>query len=293
MDFKKKSILELRKYSIEKISEYYMELRKYNYENNVPINGIEIRKKIHSLLLLIVKLDRILSHEKLYVINDERNNTQSPVIFACTHIGGNDVQRTFEAIKEHSYLFLGDPKGLYKDAAGLLLYLNGMISLETNNKLDRKISKERAVELLSKNGNLLIYPEGAWNITPNLPVMKLYKGTAQIALETNAEIVPIAIAQYDDEFYVSIGSNIVTKDCQLDDIQLTELLRDRMAEQKWKIYESLPMESRKNMNIDINSYQEQIVKRCGYDFTVQDVLDTMYHDKNIITEEEVFDFCKK
>lgn len=142
--------MELRKYSVEKVSEYYMELRKFNYENNVPINNIEIRKKIHSLLLLIVKLDRILSHEKLYVINDERKSTQSPVIFACTHIGGNDVQRTFEAIKEHSYLFLGDPKGLYKDAAGLLLYLNGMIALETNNKLDRKISKERAIELLSK-----------------------------------------------------------------------------------------------------------------------------------------------
>lgn len=293
MDFKKKSILELRKYSVEKISEYYMELRKYNYENNIPINNIEIRKKIHSLLLLIVKLDRILSHEKLYVVNDERRETQSPIIYACTHIGGNDVQRTFEAIKEHSYLFLGDPKGLYKDAAGLLLYLNGMILLETNNKLDRKISKERAIELLSKNGNLLIYPEGAWNITPNLPVMKLYKGTAQMALETNAEIIPLAIAQYEDKFYVSIGSNIVTKDCHLNDSELTELLRDRMAEQKWNIYESVPMESRKNVNIDINSYQEQIVKRCGYGFTVQDVLDTMYHDKNIVSEEEVFNFRKK
>lgn len=285
--------MELRKYSVEKVSEYYMELRKFNYENNVPINNIEIRKKIHSLLLLIVKLDRILSHEKLYVINDERKSTQSPVIFACTHIGGNDVQRTFEAIKEHSYLFLGDPKGLYKDAAGLLLYLNGMIALETNNKLDRKISKERAIELLSKNGNILIYPEGAWNITPNLPVMKLYKGTAQMALETNAEIIPLAIAQYDDKFYVSIGSNIVTKECQLDDTQLTELLRDCMAKQKWNIYESLPIESRKNINADIDSYQEQIVKRCGYDFTVQDVLDTMYHDKNIVSEEEVYGFLKK
>lgn len=123
--------------------------------------------------------------------------------------------------------------------------------------------------------------------------MKLYKGTAQMALETNAEIIPLAIAQYDDKFYVSIGSNIVTKECQLDDTQLTELLRDCMAKQKWNIYESLPIESRKNINADIDSYQEQIVKRCGYDFTVQDVLDTMYHDKNIVSEEEVYGFLKK
>ena len=62
----------------------------------------------------------------------------------------------FEAIKDPAYLFLGDPKGLYKDASGVLLYLNGVISMETNDKTDRKIGKERAIELLNKKGSFLL-----------------------------------------------------------------------------------------------------------------------------------------
>ena len=80
--------------------------------------------------------------------------------------------------------------------------------METNNKTDRFIAKNRAVELLKNGGDLLIYPEGAWNITENLPVMKLYTGTIKMAMETNAEIIPIAIEQYDDTFYVYDGVEI-------------------------------------------------------------------------------------
>lgn len=150
-------------------------------------------------------MDRKVSKETVSVINDERMITDKPKIYACTHIGGNDIQRVFEVIKEHAYLFLGDPKGLYKDISGLLLFLNGVINMEIKDKTDRFIDKKRAIELLNKNGNLLIFPEGAWNITPNLLVMDLYKEAVLMARETGADIIPVAIEQYDNDFFVSIG----------------------------------------------------------------------------------------
>jgi hypothetical protein len=42
-----------------------------------------------------------------------------------------------------------------------------------------------------------------------------------MALETGADIVPIAIEQYGKEFYVNIGENISSKDCGSDVLAFT------------------------------------------------------------------------
>ena len=97
---------------------------------------------------------------------------------------------------------MGDPCILYKDISGLLLYLNGCIFLETNDKDDRHIAYLRALELLKGGGSLMIFPEGARNGSENLPVMPLFSGTAKMAIETKTKIVPVAIEQYDTRFII-------------------------------------------------------------------------------------------
>lgn len=295
MEFTKKKLLELRKLSIEELSKYYMQKRMWEYNHGVPLKNIIFRNKIHNLLVLIIKIDRLLSKEGLEVINDARIKTDNAKIYACTHIGGNDIQRTFEAIKDPAYLFLGDHKGIYRDAAGLLLFLNGVIPLETNNKDDRKIAKYRSIELLNNGGNLLIDPEGAWNITQNLPVMKLYDGASVMAQQTSADIVPIAIEQYHKNFLVSIGQNIQMSQVEgIKTKELTALLRDKLATEKYKVWDYNGVEKRKNVSdISLEQFQQEIVDRCGYGFTIQDVIDTMYHDKNEVKPEDVFLFQKK
>lgn len=252
----KKSLLELRKLSIEELAKYYKEQRKEAIEEGIPLSekSIRIRNKIHQLLLKIVIIDRLFNHETVTILKDERVKNNHPKVFACTHIGGNDIQRTFEAIKGPAYLFLGDPQELYRNLEGLLLYLNGVICLETRDKIDRGIAKKRSIELLEKGGNLLIYPEGAWNISPNLPVMKLYKGAVNIAVKTKADLIPIAIEQVENHFYVSIGKNIITSDMEnIDTNLLNQTLRDAMATEKWHIWERIGVYSRdivKNQTVD-------------------------------------------
>ena len=293
----KKSLLELRKLSIEELAKYYKEQRKEAIEEGIPLSekSIRIRNKIHQLLLKIVIIDRLFNHETVTVLKDERVKNNHPKVFACTHIGGNDIQRTFEAIKDPAYLFLGDPQELYRNLEGLLLYLNGVICLETRDKIDRGIAKKRSIELLEKGGNLLIYPEGAWNISPNLPVMKLYKGAVNIAVKTKADLIPIAIEQVENHFYVSIGKNIITRDMKnIDTNLLNQTLRDAMATEKWHIWESIGVYSRdvvKDQTVD--NYQQSIVKKCSYNFTLEDVLETMYKDPNEISHDEVFAPIKK
>ena len=287
--FTKKNILERRKMDIKELSKYYFELRKYNYENKVSLRCIEIRKKIHFILLELIKIDRILSKENLSVVGDKRIKTKNAKIYACTHIGGNDVQRAFEAIKEHAYLFIGDPKELYRDLTGVILFLNGAICLETNNKIDRNIAYKRSIELLSTGTNLLIYPEGAWNISENLPVMQLYPGVSKMQLETGADIIPMAKEQYDNNFYVNIGSNILYNSIN-DNIDVSkQLLRDQLATLKWEIWEKYGRCRRNELTEEEkNDFQQNIVDKCPYDFTIQDVYDTLYKDKTIIEPDEAY-----
>ena len=301
--FEKKSLLKRMKMTINELEKYYLELRKYEYDNQEPIKGIEIRKKIHNILLQLIKLDRKLSGETLTIISDKRTKTNRPIIYTCTHIGGNDVQRAFEAIKNHAYLFIGDLKGLYKDLTGLILYLNGAIMLQNDDlngmitkeqiKEDKKIAKKRAVELLENGGDLLIYPEGAWNITDNLLVMKIFKGAVSMAEETNAVIIPLAIEQYGKDFIVNIGENIdfsLKTDMTLE--EKNQILRDTMAQLKYEIFESIDCAKRSEITIDSEQFAQDIISRCPYEFTKADVEATRYHDKIEVEPEKVFSFQK-
>ena len=291
--FKKLSLLERRKMAIEQLVEYYAEYRIYCYNKGDKLKGIELRKKIHPLINLILKIDQLLSKEQNVVISDKSNaNPNAPKIFACTHIGGNDIQRTFQIIKEPAYLMLGDPGILYKMPIYQGLKMNGVIPLETKNRTDRKIAYNRAIELLQNGGNLLIYPEGAWNVSPNEVVMKTFTGTVRMAKETGVEIIPIGVEQYGKTFYFNVGENYgIDRNTSMSDDELNKQLRDKLATLKWEIMETQPMLKREELPDDyLEEFQAEIVGRCnyGYGFSLEDALSESFHDKTITTPEEVF-----
>lgn len=196
-----------RQLSMSEFVQYREQLRQYEFENFSKIKGIK-RK------------------------ND--------IIGSCCQslfweIGYSDIIMAFEAIKSPCWLFLSDPESVYRTFDGWLVETNGVIYMNAYSKTDRKIAKETVIHLLQQNGSLLIFPEGAWNVTDNLPVMKLFRGTVEMALKTGAEIVPIAIEQYRKNFYVNIGKNIKYECFQSDAQKLTNALRDILATLKWKI----------------------------------------------------------
>ncbi len=237
---------------IEELVQYHAERRKQDFRNGRKLVGVQARKRIHWLITLILKIDQLLSKEKICVLYDNHTNrTSRPLIFACTHIGGNDIQRAFQVIKRPSYLMLGDPGVLYKKLIFLGLKLNGVIPLETADKEDRSIAYERSLELLNRGGNLLIYPEGAWNVSPNAIVMKTFAGTVRIAQSTGAEIVPIGMEQYGNTFYICIGQNhLIPRDDQASVDELNTRLRDCLASLKWDVMETQPIMRRKSMAYD-------------------------------------------
>lgn len=281
------------KMPIQELVVYYAEQRKYEFSTGKKLNGIAFKKKINFLVRLILIIDQLASSEKILMVGDlHQKDTAAPKIYTCTHIGGNDIQRAFQVINDPAYLMLGDPGILYKMPIYLGLKLNGVIPLETSDREDRKIAYSRATELLSKGGNLLIYPEGAWNVSSNLVVMKIFTGTVRMARETGAEIVPIAVEQYGDTFYFNIGENYrIPQNSGKSVDALTAELRDRLATLKWEIMEKQFPLQRENVPANyLETFQAEIVDRCnyGYGFSLEDALKEAFHDKNVHTEDEVF-----
>lgn len=276
--------------SLPELEQYYREQRQLRFERNDPFRGIKIRKALHLVLVCGLKLMHIIGGQKITIIGDKRTPTNRPIIFAATHIGWDDIEMIFTAIGDHAYLFWGDPRESYKTIDGLLLDLNGAIICDTDNKTDRYIGKETCVRWLKQGGNLLIFPEGVWNTSENLPVQHLFHGTAEMAIRTNADIVPVAISQFEKEYRVNIGANISCNRFSLDrKRELTYYLRDAMATLKWEIYETQSLTKRNSIpdNYAVE-YRQIFLDQAQGVYTWEDFINTAYHPKNIATSAEAF-----
>lgn len=276
LKFNKKNMLQRLFMPISESEDYYRLLRKYEFDCGKKLKCIRLRETLYPLFVKFVAVDRIIRKQTITVLGNKKRYKEQ-IIYACTHIGGDDCQRVFEAIRRGCWWFIGDPGYLYKDAAGLLLHLNGCIMLDTGDKEDRHIAYLRGVELLNNGGSLMIYPEGARNGTENLPVMEMFQGTAKMAIETNTKIIPIAIEQYKKRFVINIGNEIFPNNfCSNTD--LTQKLRDILATLKWEIREREELLPRSSLEYN---YRELFIKKFEerifpYD-TLESVERTRYH----------------
>lgn len=283
---KKISIFRRITMPLSDLEDYYCQQRYIRFEQGKKLKYIQLRETLYPLFVKFLVLDRISRKQTITVLGNQRKY-KGPVIYACTHIGENDLENIYEVIRRGCWWFVGDPCVLYKSISGLLLYLNGSIFLETTDKNDRRIAYLRAVELLKGGGSLMIFPEGARNGTENLPVMKLFPGTAKMAMETGTKIVPIAIEQYEKRFVINFGSELLPEDFH-DQMELTQKLRDTLATLKWEIWEQEPLQSRDSLpencsDLFLKEFTERIFP---YD-TLETIERARFHGK-ISSPREVF-----
>lgn len=276
---------------IDALSNYHLSKRKKKYaKKGAVIRNIALHSFFHDMLLPIIILLRKIAKQKFVIIGDKRSDRKNKIIYAITHIGGNDVEITFEAVKSPAWLFLGDPRKLYCNLDGLMLFLNGAICIETRDKEDRQIAKAHAIELLKKGGNLIIYPEGAWNLSENLLLQPLYSGTLEMAKESGAEVVPVAIEKYEDTYYANIGANMDVSQMDLSNkADATNVLRDAMATLKWEIYENVEMVSRESIPPNYSTtFVNHIMNIKKISYTIKDINEGVYRPKGVVTPEEAF-----
>lgn len=154
--------------------------------------------------------------------------------------------------------------------------------------------------------NNYINPEGAWNLSPNKVVMRLYNGAIIAAIKGNADIVPCAIQQYGKKIYVSYGKEIDLSDVPLSDVKEAKAqLRDEMATLAWelvreysgKVHEIMidgekQIYTCKRVSLGSAAYEEfiySIMKDTENDYDIGEIEATRYKSEKYKEPADVFD----
>lgn len=237
----------------EHFTKLYFNLRAK--EDKRLVNKLNLKQKqlLHPILLILYKIVNRLNGLSYEIINDRREKTNKPIIFAVTHIGKFDIQIVTEAIKDHYFLLSGDYEHIQGSFDAPFLALNGVLYFNENVKSDRKSVSEKMINLLQNGGNIMYFPEGCWNLSPNLPVLPLFWGIIDVARYSGAYIIPIAVEQYNKHFKINIGDIFDVndyKDNQQEKATAIIDLRNIMAAMKYEIWETESIVCRNDIQDD-------------------------------------------
>ena len=261
------------------------------------VRFLRLHRIAHDLLVPILKVSMRHAGWKLKIIRDDRKQTRRPVIFCPTHIGGLDAEMAILAVKTHCWVIIGDPRELYKDPAGMMLQMNGWIPIDVAISEDRKAAKAQMKAVLESGEDLLLFPEGTYNVSENLLLNHLFAGALDLAITCGAEIVPMAMERHDGTYYCIIGENLdYTGEAYEDRFRLSAVLRDHLATLKWELIEQLPQQKRADITEESHRrFLREVVSTNfdTYSYSLQDMLATRFIPKGIVAPEEAFSFLGK
>lgn len=282
----------MKKYDLTDIDSYYLEREKF--ENSL-VSKLTHQQRVllHPLLLKIITYKNKKAGFNINTLYDKRIETEKPKIFCVTHIGKFDVEVASQVVKDHYYLLSGDFENMRGTVEEKFLGLNGVVYIREDDKEDRKLSKEKMVNVLKNGGNMMYFPEGTWNLTPNLPVLQCAYGIIDVAMRAKATIIPVGIEQYDKNFYVAVGENFdVSKYSEDEKVEAINDLRGVLTGLKWDIWSTIP--SNLSDKMDKQGFDKHVEERLKEWSQPLDVLvDSTFKPKGVYSEEEVFNFLEK
>lgn len=269
---------------------YYRKNEEKKWYSNLSIKK---RKQLHRFLLAIFRIKNRLGGFSYEIVDNKScMKLNKPIIFAITHVGKFDIEVLSEAIKEHYFLLTGDFEHIQGTIDAHFLGINGVIYFNEKIKDDRASVSDKMIEILKHGGNLMYFPEGTWNLSPNLPVLPCYWGIINVAKKSNATIVPIAACQYGKHFKINIGNNIEA-DTFGEGIHgktiAIDMIRNILASLSWRIYESGG--GFKRATIDVDEWEKYKALRFK-EWTYFNVDDFVYKPKGITSPQEVISEMK-
>lgn len=207
---------------------------------------VNLRKILHPIMLGLastkVKYKIVKENKFIGVAN-------RPIIFAVNHSNSQDIPIACKAIKKHGYLLIGKQPLEFLDE--LFFKLNGVVFVDRKDKEDTKLSKDAMVSYLKNGVNMIMFPEGTWNMTDQQLIMNMKWGIIDIAKESNAQIIPV-ILDYDKnkkKCHVKFGDSMLV-DEKTNKKDAIEELRDRMASLRWSFIDESILHKREDLDID-------------------------------------------
>lgn len=256
------------------LMKYFGYLLEDNPETTVTNFGVKIRKPMHHIIQLFGPLFLSSKHmiENRKQLEDTLSNEKDspivlpkdPVIWAPSHMYQEDPIATLLSVKRSSYVLIGNPPRTFNDLAGIPALINGAVLVNRRNKKSRQSSIAKCERVLELGSDLVLFPEGIGNKTPNCLSLHLFPGIYKIANEKKVKIVPIV--HYKDESKNIIHTVI---DDPIDPLSMTKeelltTLRDTYAYWKYLMMEKYGKTTRQELvgkELDINSYWEKEIQK--------------------------------
>lgn len=267
-----------------KFLEYLLDLRP---EKTLSKAGIHLRKIFNPIIRAAVPFKiktrlRVLHRAKM---------PDTPVIFAATHGFREDIEYSLLTADRHAYILIGSLSQIFRSFDGLTAWASGTILVDRMNKDSRRAAKEKMIHAIRSGASILIFPEGAWNISPNMVMNHLFPGVYDVAKETGAYVAPIATHRDGKYVYSVLGKAFdITKHCRADGVKI---LRDKLGSMRWKLIERYSPARRSSLPRGAaaerywKNYIDSLTNEVEfYDYDVE--LNTVYVDKSIVHSSEVF-----
>ena len=159
---------------------------------------------------------------------------EEPVIFAANHAFRDDSLASILAAKRHTYISLASVPQLFNTFDGFTSWFNGPVLINRKVKKSRNTFIPKSVRVLRYGADLLIFPEGVWNKSPNALVLNLWPGVYRITCETGAKIVPVVhyIRDYTDKLKDNPIHTVIDDPIRIDNLSESaalELIREILA----------------------------------------------------------------
>lgn len=180
-----------------------------------------------------------------YLYKNELNNSSSPKIIVMNHSNVHDFPIINQVLKKH-FIILSDKNNI-EGINGFVINMNGCVCLDRENKESRKIAFNKLKNILEQGHDILIMPEGTWNLTDSIPIMPFSWGVISLAYETNTNIQPIVLEYDKKTCYVNIGEEINVKNFE-DKKSSYIYLRDNLATLRWNLWELKGKYKRENLS---------------------------------------------
>lgn len=261
-------------------------------EKTISQLGIRVRRAVNPVVRAVVPLT---IRTKLRVVHRAKM-PDAPVIFAATHGFREDAEYSLLTARRQAYMLIGSLSQIFRSMDGIKAWVSGTILVDRTDKESRRAAKEKMIYALKSGASILIFPEGAWNISPNLVMNHLFPGVYDVAKETGAYVAPIATHREGKYVYGVLGKAFdITKFNRTEGVRI---LRDKLGSMRWKLIERYSPAKRDSLprGKDADAYWRRFVDRLTseakyYDYDVEE--HTQFVQKHVIHPSEAFAHLKE
>lgn len=264
-------------------------LKKDSVEETISIAGIRVRKIFAPILRTAYRTQ---TEYKIVIGHRAKlKRTRKGKIFVINHRQGDDIVIGANVVNQSAYFVFGNQYLSLDTTNGLGLWAYGMILLNRDVKINRRATYQKMKYVIEHGGNIIIYPEGYWNLDDNGEADERHEadahnsenwliqdfniGAFRLAQETGCEIVPVVL-HYDEvgkkkcygsrgkAFCVTSEDDIIEKKDELLEVMVTEYWQ---LMEKYSVYKRSELEEKESLKAQWERLKKELLATCDIEST--------------------------